>query len=133
MKLSSRVARWTPEEDELLRKLVLANASPFDIAVQLERSRSSVRARGIGWAYRSVSFSSHAPTCRAGAEGENPNDQTEGTRRATRCRRSRSKGSQSASRQTISDSQAEPEFQENHKRLKADRLAREAGLKAKGK
>ncbi len=35
------------------------------------------------------------------------------------------------SRQTISDSQAEPEFQENHKRLKADRLAREAGLKAK--
>jgi hypothetical protein len=34
-----------------------------------------------------------------------------------------------AARQTISDSQAEPEFQENHKRLKADRLAREAGLK----
>jgi hypothetical protein len=31
-----------------------------------------------------------------------------------------------ASRQTISDSQAEPEFQENHKRLKADRMAREA-------
>jgi hypothetical protein len=38
-----------------------------------------------------------------------------------------------ASRQTITDSQAEPEFQENHKRLKADRLVREAGLKAKGK
>ena len=38
-----------------------------------------------------------------------------------------------ASRQTISESQAEPEFQENHKRLKADRLAREAGLNAKGK
>jgi hypothetical protein len=37
-----------------------------------------------------------------------------------------------ASRQTISDSQAEPEFEENHKRLRADRLAREAGLKAKG-
>jgi hypothetical protein len=36
-----------------------------------------------------------------------------------------------ASKQTILDSQAEPEFQENHKRLKADRLAREAGLKAK--
>jgi hypothetical protein len=35
-------------------------------------------------------------------------------------------------RQTISDSQAEPEFQESHKRLKADRLAREAKLKAKG-
>jgi hypothetical protein len=37
-----------------------------------------------------------------------------------------------ASRQTISESQAAPEFQENHKRLKADRLAREAGMKAKG-
>jgi hypothetical protein len=35
------------------------------------------------------------------------------------------------SRQTIAESQAEPEFQENHKRLKADRLAREAKLKAK--
>jgi hypothetical protein len=30
-----------------------------------------------------------------------------------------------ASRQAISDRQAEPAFQENHKRLKADRLARE--------
>jgi hypothetical protein len=37
------------------------------------------------------------------------------------------------SRQTIADSQAEPEFQENHKRLKADRMRREAALKAKGK
>ena len=37
------------------------------------------------------------------------------------------------SRQTISDSQAEPEFQANHKRLRADRLAREAELKAKAK
>jgi hypothetical protein len=39
----------------------------------------------------------------------------------------------SASRQTISDRQAEPEVQENHKRLKADRLAREAGRKAKSR
>jgi hypothetical protein len=39
-----------------------------------------------------------------------------------------------ASRQTISDSQAKPEFQENHKRLKADRLSREAAeLRAKEK
>jgi hypothetical protein len=37
------------------------------------------------------------------------------------------------SRQTIADSQAEPEFQENHKRLKADRMRREAALKAMGK
>jgi hypothetical protein len=31
-----------------------------------------------------------------------------------------------ASRQTISNAQAEPEFLENHKRLRAERLAREA-------
>ena len=39
-----------------------------------------------------------------------------------------------SSRQTISDSQAEPEFHANHKRLRAERLAREAvemGLKVK--
>ena len=35
------------------------------------------------------------------------------------------------SRQAISDSQAEPEFQENHKRLKAERRAREAETKGK--
>ena len=38
-----------------------------------------------------------------------------------------------ATRQTIADSQAAPEFQENLKRLKAERIAREAGLKTKGK
>jgi cell division septum initiation protein DivIVA len=37
------------------------------------------------------------------------------------------------SRQKIPDSQAAPEFQQNHKRLRADRLAREAELEAKGK
>jgi hypothetical protein len=38
------------------------------------------------------------------------------------------------SRQTITDSQADPKFEENHKRLRADRLTREAAkLKAKGK
>ncbi len=36
-----------------------------------------------------------------------------------------------ASKQKISDSQAAPEFEENHKRLRAERLAREARLKAK--
>jgi hypothetical protein len=36
-----------------------------------------------------------------------------------------------ASKQKISESQAVPEFEENHKRLRAERLAREAGLKAK--
>jgi hypothetical protein len=37
------------------------------------------------------------------------------------------------SRQTIADSQAAPEFQENLKRLKAERLEREARSKAKPK
>jgi hypothetical protein len=37
------------------------------------------------------------------------------------------------SKQKISESQAVPEFEENHKRLREERLAREAGLKAKGK
>jgi hypothetical protein len=56
MNLSSRVARCPPEEDELLHKLMLANASPSDIAVQLERSQSFRQGARIGLAYRSVSF-----------------------------------------------------------------------------
>jgi len=36
-----------------------------------------------------------------------------------------------ASKQQISESQALPEFEENHKRLRAERLAREAGLNVK--
>ena len=38
-----------------------------------------------------------------------------------------------ATRQAIADRQAAPAFQENHQRLKAERIAREAGLKAKEK
>jgi hypothetical protein len=39
-----------------------------------------------------------------------------------------------ATKQTIADSQAAPEFQENLKRLRAERLAREtAELKTRGK
>jgi hypothetical protein len=37
------------------------------------------------------------------------------------------------SRQTIADGQAEPEFHENLKRLRAERVARETGPKAKPK
>jgi hypothetical protein len=35
------------------------------------------------------------------------------------------------SRQAISDSQAHPDFQDNHQRLKSERLAREAEMKDK--
>ena len=34
-------------------------------------------------------------------------------------------------KQKISDSQSNPEFEENHQRLRAERLAREAELKVK--
>jgi hypothetical protein len=37
--------KWTSEDDELLRNLVLANFSPFDIAAKLGRSVSTVKAR----------------------------------------------------------------------------------------
>jgi hypothetical protein len=37
--------KWTAEDDELLRNLVLANVSPFDIAAKLGRSVSTVKAR----------------------------------------------------------------------------------------
>ena len=37
--------RWAPEEDELLRTLVLANVSPYDIAAELGRSVATVKVR----------------------------------------------------------------------------------------
>ena len=37
--------KWTAEEDELLRNLVLTNVSAFEIAAQLGRSVSTVKAR----------------------------------------------------------------------------------------
>ena len=46
--------KWTSEDDELLRNLVLANVSPFDIAAQLGRSVSIVKARAhcLGMTFR---------------------------------------------------------------------------------
>jgi hypothetical protein len=41
----NRKIRWTPEEDELLRKLVVANVPVSEIATELGRSMSSVKAR----------------------------------------------------------------------------------------
>ena len=37
--------KWTRQEDELLRELMLANVAPFDIAAELGRSVSTVKAR----------------------------------------------------------------------------------------
>jgi hypothetical protein len=41
----NRKIRWTPEEDQLLRKRVVANVPVSKIAVELGRSISSVKAR----------------------------------------------------------------------------------------
>jgi hypothetical protein len=74
------------------------------------------------------------PACGAGAEGEKqmikPKRSAEQQVADEADRRARHP---LATRQTIADSQAAPEFQENLKRLRADRLVREAALKAKGK
>jgi hypothetical protein len=47
---------WTPEEDELLRKLVLENALPFEIATEMKRTIPSIKARahrlGISLGFR---------------------------------------------------------------------------------
>jgi DNA-directed RNA polymerase specialized sigma24 family protein len=37
--------RWTQEEEERLRQLVLANTTPFEIAEALGRTVSAVKAR----------------------------------------------------------------------------------------
>jgi hypothetical protein len=37
--------KWTPEDDEFLRNLVLVDVSPFDIAAKLGRSVSTVKGR----------------------------------------------------------------------------------------
>jgi hypothetical protein len=36
---------WTPDEDDLLRKLVLKNCAPADIAIDLKRSLPAIKAR----------------------------------------------------------------------------------------
>jgi DNA-binding NarL/FixJ family response regulator len=40
-----RDARWTPEEDELLRELARSGHNPTDISKRLNRSSGSVRMR----------------------------------------------------------------------------------------
>ena len=41
----NRNSRWTPEEDELFRRMAEANIRPEIIAAQLDRSVNAVRAR----------------------------------------------------------------------------------------
>jgi hypothetical protein len=45
MKDRNSYKKWTSEDNELLRNLVLANVPPFDIAAELGRSVSTVKAR----------------------------------------------------------------------------------------
>jgi hypothetical protein len=46
MRANSRVRRWTPQEDEVLRSMILAGRQPAQVATKLQRSVQSVYARG---------------------------------------------------------------------------------------
>jgi hypothetical protein len=73
------------------------------------------------------------PACRAGAESEEMSTEKRSAEEQVADEANRKALNPNAAKQKISDGQAGPEFQENRERLKAERLAREAGLKANGK
>jgi hypothetical protein len=109
---------WTSDDDILLRDLAAAGKYVVTIAVEMNRSESVIRKRAKDSDLEIVKKAKGKPKRTAAEQVED-----EAARKAL---------NPIGSRQTISDDQADPEFQENHKRLKADRLAREAKLKAKG-
>ena len=91
-------------------------------------------ARLVSSTIRPIYPTAHAlPACRAGAEGQAISREKRSAAQQVADEADRRALHPLASRQKISDSQATPEFQQNYKRLKTDRLAREAELKAKGK
>lgn len=45
MKPGSRTMRWTPEQDERLRSMMIAGSSPAAIGLTLQRSVAAIRAR----------------------------------------------------------------------------------------
>jgi hypothetical protein len=110
---------WTSDDDVLLRHLASLGKYVVTIAVEMNRSESGIRKRAKDNGLEIAKKAKGKPKRTAAEQVED-----EAARKAL---------NPIGSRQTISDDQAEPEFQENHKRLKFDRLAREAELKAKGK
>ena len=91
-------------------------------------------ARLVSSTIRPIYPTAHAlPACSAGAEGQAISREKRSAAQQVADEADRRALHPLASRQKISDSQATPEFQQNYKRLKTDRLAREAELKAKGK
>jgi hypothetical protein len=46
MRANSRVRRWTPQEDEVLRTMILAGRQPAQVATKLQRSVQAVYSRG---------------------------------------------------------------------------------------
>jgi hypothetical protein len=46
MSANSRIRRWTPQEDEVLRSMILAGRQPAHVATMLQRSVQAVYARG---------------------------------------------------------------------------------------
>jgi hypothetical protein len=103
---------WTAEDDLLLRDLAAAGKFAVTIAIEMNRSESVIRSRAKDIGLEIAKKAKGKPKRTATEQVED-----EAARKAL---------NPIGSRQTISDGQAEPEFQENHKRLKADRLAREA-------
>jgi hypothetical protein len=110
---------WTSDDDVVLRDLASAGKYVVTIAVEMSRSESVIRSRAKGNGLEIAKKAKGKPKRTAAEPVED-----EAAGKAL---------NPIGSRQTISDDQAEPEFQENHKRLKAGRLAREAKLKAKGR
>jgi hypothetical protein len=110
---------WTSQDDVLLRDLAAAGKHVVTIAVEMNRSESVIRKRAKDSDLEIVKKAKGKPKRTAAEQVED-----EAARKAL---------NPVGSRQTISDDQAEPEFLENHERLKADRLARETRLKAEGK
>ena len=58
-----QLKRWTPQDDEELRSMVLAGRRPIEIAAKLQRSRPAVlkRARILGLSFKLVVLSPQKP------------------------------------------------------------------------
>ena len=63
MRAGSRVSKWTLQEDEQLRSMIVAGRPPAEIAVKLRRSVAAVYARATAFVYHSSGFSRDHVDC----------------------------------------------------------------------
>jgi hypothetical protein len=110
---------WTSDDDVLLRHLASLGKYVVTIAVEMNRSESGIRKRAKDNGLEIAKKAKGKPKRTAAEQVED-----EAARKAL---------NPIGSRQTISDDQAEPEFQKKPQTPQAGRLAREAKLKAKGR